>query len=378
MSLVRALVDGALPEYASLPLSPLGFSGSSNALFRLGDEFLVRLPRQPGGSATIEKEARWLPEIGPLLPVSVPEIVAIGEPGLDYPERWSVVRWIDGNVPTVVDPRSEAKAARGSLALDLAAVVNTLHAIVVPPSALADPSLRWYRGAPLVAQDRDTRRAIEACRDISELDLDLDGALQVWEQAMALPGIEQVATPRWYHGDLLAENLLVRDGRLTAVLDFGGLAVGDPTVDLMLAWEVLDTASRDVFRQAVGADDLALAAGTGLGAGAGTRDVPVLLGHHAGSVRQPPRHCTLDPRRGDLRINCEYPRRRPVPRRRLTTNHRRLDDREATARLSHWVIPCGTITCYLLSRASLSSSWATSLSINSNMVSSLRAAKSLS
>ena len=253
--LVRALVDGALPEYASLPLSPLGSSGSSNALFRLGDELLVRLARQPGGSATIEKEARWLPQIGPLLPVSVPEIVAIGEPGVDYPERWSVVRWIDGNVPTVVDPRLEAKAARGSLALDLATVVNALHAIVVPPSALADPSLRWYRGAPLAAQDVPTRRAVEACRDISELDLDLDAALQVWEQAMALPGIEQVATPRWYHGDLLAENLLVRDGRLTAVLDFGGLAVGDPTVDLIVAWEVLDTASRDVFRQAVGADD---------------------------------------------------------------------------------------------------------------------------
>jgi aminoglycoside phosphotransferase (APT) family kinase protein len=107
----------------------------------------------------------------------------------------------------------------------------------------------------LAAQDVHTRRAVEACRDISELDLDLDAALQVWEQAMALPGIEQVATPRWYHGDLLAENLLVRDGRLTAVLDFGGLAVGNPTVDLIVAWEVLDTASRDVFRQAVGADD---------------------------------------------------------------------------------------------------------------------------
>ena len=254
--LVRALVDGALPEYASLPLSPLGSSGSSNALFRLGDEFLVRLPRQPGGSATIEKEARWLPQIGPLLPVSVPEIVAIGGPGMRYPEHWSIVRWIEGQVPAVVDPRSESTSTRVSLALDLATVVNALHAIVVPPSALTDPSLRRYRGAPLAARDMDTRRAIEACRDISELDLDLDAALQVWEQAMALPGIEQVATPRWYHGDLLAENLLVRDGRLTAVLDFGDLAVGDPTVDLIVAWEVLDTASRDVFREAVGADDL--------------------------------------------------------------------------------------------------------------------------
>ena len=99
--LVRALVDGAFPEFASLPLSPHGSSGSSNALFRLGEELLVRLPRQPGGSAAIEKEARWLPQVGPLLPVSVPEIVAVGERGLGYPERWSVVRWIDGDVPTV-------------------------------------------------------------------------------------------------------------------------------------------------------------------------------------------------------------------------------------------------------------------------------------
>ena len=153
------------------------------------------------------------------------------------------------------DPRSETTAARGSLAGDLAAVVNALHAIVVPPSALADPSLHWYRGAPLAAQDLNTRRAVRACRDIPELDLDLDAALQVWRQAMTLPGIEQVATLRWYHGDLLAENLLVRGGRLAAVLDFGSLAVGDPTVDIIIAWEVLDAAARDVFRQTVGADD---------------------------------------------------------------------------------------------------------------------------
>jgi aminoglycoside phosphotransferase (APT) family kinase protein len=134
-------------------------------------------------------------------------------------------------------------------------MVGALHTIVVPSRALADPTLRWYRGAPLAAQNMDTRRAIDACREISELDLDLDAALGVWEQAMALPGVDQVVTPRWYHGDLFAENLLVCDGRLTAVLDFGGLAVGDPTVDLIVAWEVLDAASRDVFRQAVGADD---------------------------------------------------------------------------------------------------------------------------
>jgi aminoglycoside phosphotransferase (APT) family kinase protein len=80
-----------------------GRFGSSNALFRLGDELLVRLPRPPGGSATIEKDARWLPQLRPLLPVSAPEIVAVGEPDLGCPERWSIVRWITSQVPPVID-----------------------------------------------------------------------------------------------------------------------------------------------------------------------------------------------------------------------------------------------------------------------------------
>lgn len=94
-----------------------------------------------------------------------------------------------------------------------------------------------------------------ACRAISSLGLDLDAALRVWEEAMALPETDPRLTPRWYHGDLLAENLLMRDGHLSAVLDFGGLAVGDPTVDLVVAWEVLDPASREVFRRAIGVDE---------------------------------------------------------------------------------------------------------------------------
>jgi aminoglycoside phosphotransferase (APT) family kinase protein len=255
LSLVRALVDHALPECASLPLSRLRASGSSNALFRLGNELLVRLPRQPGGSATIEKEARWLPQIGPLLPVSVPEVVAVEEPDLGYPERWSVVRWLDGDVPTVADPASHDGFTRPALARDLAAVVTALRDIQVPASALEDPQLRGYRGAPIGTMDETTRHNVTACRAISNLGLDLDAALRVWEEAMTLPEAGPGLEPRWYHGDLLAENLLTRDGHLSAVLDFGGLAVGDPTIDLVVAWEVLDPASREVFRRAIGADE---------------------------------------------------------------------------------------------------------------------------
>jgi aminoglycoside phosphotransferase (APT) family kinase protein len=250
-ALVRSLLADQLPSYAALPLTPLAASGSSNALFRLGADLLVRLPRQPGGSATITKEARWLPVVGPRLPVAVPEVVALGEPGLGYPERWSVVRWIDGGTPVgaAVGPEGAALAA------DLAAVVTTLRELPVPDEAVSDPDLRWYRGEPLATFDQPTRDAVHQCRTLPGLDLDLDAALTVWDRAVQLPGSSAMTVPRWHHADLVAENLLVRDGRLAAVLDFGGLAVGDPTVDLIVAWDVLDAASREVFRAALGVDN---------------------------------------------------------------------------------------------------------------------------
>lgn len=251
LALVRGLVDGQLPAYASLPLHRLAASGSDNALFRLGDDLLVRVPRQPGGSATIAKEVHWLPLVGPALPVPVPEVVAVGEPALGYPEHWSVVRWIEGSTPT----GTASGAAGTALAADLAAVVTALRDTTVPDAALSDPALRLYRGEPLASRDPGTRASVAQCRAIAGLDLDLDLALAVWDAAVRLPGSSRVAEPRWHHADLVAENLLVRDGRLAAVLDFGALSVGDPTVDLIVAWDVLDGPSRETFRGAVGVDD---------------------------------------------------------------------------------------------------------------------------
>lgn len=253
LPLVRALVRRALPDYAKLPLAPLANSGSSNALFRLGDEFLVRLPRQPGGSVTIDKEARWTPYIASALAVAVPEIVAVGGADLGYPERWSVVRWIDGEVPPFVDPRTDSAPHRRALAADLAGVVTALRQLPVPEEALSDPELRWYRGEPLSARDADFRNDVEACRSIADLDLDLDAVVRVWDAGMALG--DGATGADWYHGDLLGENLLIRDNRLVAVLDLGGLAVGDPTVDLVVAWELLDSDARKIFRRAVGVDE---------------------------------------------------------------------------------------------------------------------------
>ena len=119
------------------------------------------------------------------------------------------------------------------------------------------PTSGWYRADPLATQDADTRAGIEQCRDLPGLHVDLDAALAVWDEAMTLPGVADVVPERWLHGDIAAENLLVRDGRLAALLDFGALCVGDPTVDLMVAWEVLDPPGREVFRSASGADEAA-------------------------------------------------------------------------------------------------------------------------
>jgi aminoglycoside phosphotransferase (APT) family kinase protein len=253
--LVRALVSRSMPEYADAPVRRLATSGSTNALFRLGEEFIVRLPRQPGGSAAISKEATWLPVLGPRLPVSVPEVVAVFEPGGDYPERWSVVRWIDGEHPGVIDARAPADPRREELAADLAAVLEALHGAQVPAGAVGNPGLQWYRGEPLATMDQVTRENIKRCRSLPDFGFDLGAAGRIWDEAMKLPGAADRAVPRWYHGDLAAENLLMRDGRLAAVLDFGALSVGDPTVDLVVAWEILDPPARELFRRQLGVDD---------------------------------------------------------------------------------------------------------------------------
>jgi len=182
-------------------------------------------------------------------------VVAVFEPELGYPERWSVVRWIEGAHPEVVGPDTSVDPRREDLATDLAKVLDALRRAEVPAGAADHRHLQSYRGKPLVTMDQATRENIERCRSLEDFDLDLDAAEQVWAHALNLPGAAERTTPCWYHGDLAAENLLVRNGTLAAVLDFGGLSIGDPTVDLVVAWEVLDAPSRDLFRRHVGVDD---------------------------------------------------------------------------------------------------------------------------
>jgi aminoglycoside phosphotransferase (APT) family kinase protein len=257
--LVRDLLASLSPAYAGLPLRRFTPTGSTNALFRLGDDLLVRVPRQPGGTATIEKEQRWLPYVAPVLPVRVPQIVATGAPAAGYPEKWSLVRFLQGETPTVPAP---SRPPRHALARDLAQVVTGLRSLEVPPAASADPALRWYRGRPLADLDDELRRLLADCREMAGLGLDVDAVERAWDEAVALPAPEG-DEPLWHHGDLVAENLLTRDGRLVAVLDFGCLSVGRPAVDLVVAWELLDPAARGTFRASVGVDDVEWGLGRG-------------------------------------------------------------------------------------------------------------------
>ena len=222
---------------------------------------LVRLPRQPGGGATIDKETRWLPFVDSRITFAVPRVLGIGEPARGYSERWAITQWLDGASATPPQAGSVNSSPAG-LAQDLAQFVTELRAMEVPPEAAADEGLEWYRGLPLASLDADFRDAAADCR-LLDLAINIDDALLVWDRAVEA-SLAADATVGWYHGDLLAENLLLNDaGRLAAVLDFGGLAIGNPTVDLIVAWEVLDEEGRREFRRALDVDDATWTASKG-------------------------------------------------------------------------------------------------------------------
>jgi aminoglycoside phosphotransferase (APT) family kinase protein len=232
-TLARRLLADQFPKWADLPLHRIEPSGTVNAIFRLGDALSVRLPRRDGPTTPGSKEFDWLPKLAPLLAVDVPVPVAQGRPSDGYPWFWEIHRWVEGETVPVseIDP---IRAAR-----DLASLVGAMQQI--------DPAgAPRGRGIPLAERDPEIRYWLERFHGDP-------GVTAEWERARAAPPWD--GAPVWHHGDLDVRNWLVRDGRISGVIDWGAMGVGDPACDLMVAWKLHSPLARDAFREALPTDD---------------------------------------------------------------------------------------------------------------------------
>ena len=259
--LAAALIAECFPQWAHLPIRQVLPGGWDNRTFRLGDDLAIRLPSAEGYVAAVEKEQRWLPLLAPQLPLPIPTPVAAGRPAAGFPWPWSVNRWMAGE-PVSVAPIEDPTAFAG----DLAAFLRALRQADTTDAPLAGPH-SFFRGADLAVYEAEARGAIAVLRDG-------DWATAVLDRALAS---RWSGPPVWVHGDVAVGNLLVQDGRLAAVIDFGSSAVGDPACDLVLAWTRFDSETAVVFREAVGldADTWDRAAGWALWKALITQDDPV-------------------------------------------------------------------------------------------------------
>lgn len=237
----QRLITAQFPQWAGLPVRPVATNGWDNQTFHLGDAMSIRLPTAAEYALAVPKEHRWLPVIADRVPLPVPVPLAQGEPGEGFRFHWSVYEWIDG-----VPARPGAIADLTAFAAGLAGFLVALRQ--VDPTGGPGPGLHnWFRGGPLDRYAPAARRAIDTLGDRIPRDAVtavLAAALEpTWD-----------GRPVWFHGDIAAGNLLVRDGRLAAVIDFGTCGVGDPACDLVIAWTMLTGQSRAVFRDRSGAD----------------------------------------------------------------------------------------------------------------------------
>jgi len=228
-ALVRQLVVEQFPDWAELPLERAG-DGTVNVIYRLGDELALRLPRRNGPEALDDGEARTLAALTSRLPFEIPRAVAHGRPGAGYPWFWSVHTWLVGSLPGGPLPVEE-----------VVALVQALQAV----DSRGAPEPGSGRGQPLAARDVHVRDALRR--------VDAPGALEVWERAVQAP--DWNGAPVWIHCDLDARNVLVRAGRLAAVLDWGGAGAGDPALDVMVAWKLVARDQRARFRALLDVDD---------------------------------------------------------------------------------------------------------------------------
>lgn len=234
IDLVRYLITTQFPQWKNLPIRSVSRSGWDNRTFHLGDRMLVRLPSAPVYAVQVEKEHRWLPILAPLLPVQIPVPLAMGEPGGGYPCRWSIYQWIEGESAATASIKD-----MDSLAISLAQFLTAFERIDSTDGPL--PGLHsFHRGGSLKHYDEEMKRAIA----VLNKKIDTAPAVELWNHALKN---EWTRPPVWVHGDISAGNLLIKDGELCAVIDFGQLTIGDPACDLAIAWTLFKGETRQIF-----------------------------------------------------------------------------------------------------------------------------------
>jgi aminoglycoside phosphotransferase (APT) family kinase protein len=234
--LIHTMLKEFVPELADLPLTLHG-EGWDNEIHRLGDHHAVRLPRREAAALLIENEQRWLPDLGPTLPLAIPVPTHAGKPAFGFPWHWSIVPWLPG-IPFAHVPRP----ATGRLIEDLSQFLNALH-VPAPDDAPHNP----VRGVALTERADSVHERIDAIPDVDGSHLH-----ELWDELVDTP--EWGGEPMWLHGDLHPLNILVRGGHISAVIDFGDITAGDPATDLSVAWMVFDDDARTTFRKQLAID----------------------------------------------------------------------------------------------------------------------------
>jgi aminoglycoside phosphotransferase (APT) family kinase protein len=248
VEVARRLVAAQFPEWADWEIRSVDSQGWDNRTFRLGDSLLVRLPTAAEYALAVEKEHRWLPVFAPLVPAEIPAPVAKGVPDDGFPHEWSVYRWLAGEPSGRVDDLT-------TFAVDVASFLAALQRV----DAVGGPGPglhNWYRGGPLTTYDGWARASLKTLAGVVDTEL----AEEIWEGSLRAPWDGRAV---WFHGDVAAGNLLVRDGSLAAVIDFGTCGVGDPACDLAIAWTMLSGESRAAFRDRLQVDDATWQRGQG-------------------------------------------------------------------------------------------------------------------
>ncbi len=248
--LVQQLIADQFPEWSKLAITPVEFGGWDNKTFHLGPHMTVRLPSHVDYSQQVAKEQYWLPKLAPNLPLPISMPIAMGKPGRAYPLHWSVYKWLDGSTASIERIHDLSQFAQA-----LGKFLNALQQCD-PRGGPEAGEQNFYRGASLSIYDAETREAI---KDLEDQEYAAK-TMEIWNLALASSWQHP---PVWVHGDIAVGNLLVLNGQLSAVIDFGQLGIGDPACDLAIAWTLFTGASRYAFRDSLMVDNATWERGRG-------------------------------------------------------------------------------------------------------------------